>query len=211
MKQTYHNVNTQRGFTLLELLVASAVLLVIGGAAYVGWYQVQQAKTRTEQQADRLEQLQRTFYWMRDDFGQAINRPISNALGSEEQAFAPNSFGTYQLSFTRTGWSNPAADVLPPRSHLQRIAYGLEEDKLYRYYWYTLDRQEDKATKRQLLVEKVQRLEIRYMDNKRNWAENWPPANADPNFKGLPFAVELTLELDDLGEFKRLFALPGQH
>ncbi len=49
----------QSGFTLVELLVASAILVVLGVAGYVGLDVVLGTADRTAQQGERLQRVQR--------------------------------------------------------------------------------------------------------------------------------------------------------
>ncbi len=196
------------GFTLIELLVASVIFVIIGGAAYTGWYQIEKVKQGTGQSSKRIAELQRAFYWFSEDFEQIINRPIKNELGSDLPALEFNLQGQSLIEFTRSGWANPAEDVMPPRGHFQRVAYYREDDKLIRKYWYNLDRfEEGKITERQLL-EKITDLSLRFLYNEQ-WIEQWPPANADSDFDKLPQAIEIALDLDDLGKISRLFLVPG--
>ena len=71
----------QAGFTLIELLVASAVFAIIGGAAYTGWYQIQQTREMVETHSARLAELQRAFFWIGEDMEQLVLRPIVDEVG----------------------------------------------------------------------------------------------------------------------------------
>ena len=115
--------------------------------------------------------------------------------------------GEYLFEFTRAGWSNPAAEVSPARSNLQRVAYGLDDDKLIRQYWYHLDPIEEAPSRRRQMLSGVEALDLRFLDAEGEWQGSWPPADVeDP---GMPLAIEFTLELEDYGEITRVFALPG--
>ena len=42
-----------------------------------------------------------------------------------------------------------------------------------------------------------------------NWVENWVPDTSNPGLSlPAPVAVEVTLQLEDFGEMRRLYALP---
>ncbi|MEM7208137.1 MAG: type II secretion system minor pseudopilin GspJ [Pseudomonadota bacterium] len=207
MQQARLQQKRQSGFTLLELLVASAIFAVIGAVSYTGWYNIQNLKSGIEAQAQRLDELQRAWYWIAQDFEHAIDRPVRDQLGSERIAFEASDVGSSLVEFTRAGWTNPAAGVLPNRSSLQRVAYSLEEQNLYRHYWYHLDGVDDEAKKRRLLLTRIDSLSIRYLDAKNEWKDSWPPRNTEGS-GATPKAVELTLGFEDLGEIKRRFALP---
>ncbi|HBR98407.1 MAG TPA: type II secretion system protein GspJ [Gammaproteobacteria bacterium] len=196
------------GFTLIELLVASAIFVIIGGAAYAGWYQIQQVRESSELHSQRLAELQRVFYWLSEDIEQLAQRPIRDEVGSDLAALRYSEQGTYLIELTRGGWANPAEDILPPRGHMQRVAWYLEDGKLYRKYWYYLDRLEEGSVKTRRLAEKVAEVGVRFL-NGEEWTEQWPPANAESNDDSLPRAIEMTLDLDDFGEVRRVFVVPG--
>jgi general secretion pathway protein J len=200
----------QRGFTLLELLVAIAVFAVVALAAYAGWQQVNIVRERAAEQAKRLDDLQRAFYWLSEDFTQAINRPSRDPLGQPMRAMEVSQIGENLIEFTRTGWTNPAEGISPPRSHLQRVAYQFQDNKLYRRYWYHVDRYADDGDRRRLLVDNVDEVSFRFLDAGGSWSDSWPPVSANPDeATPLPRAVEITLRLPDYGELQRLFGLPG--
>lgn len=196
----------QDGFTLLELLVASAIFVVIGTLSYTGWYNIQTMKSGTEKRTQRLDELQRAWYWIAGDFEQAVDRPVRDQLGTIHTSFVASDFSDSLIEFTRAGWTNPAAGIVPNRSTLQRVAYAIEEQKLYRYYWYHLDRFESESKTRRLLISAVDTFSIRFMDIGYQWHDDWPAQSETPS--PLPRAVELTVVLADLGEIKRLFLIP---
>ena len=199
--------NHSRGFTLIELLVAMALLAIMGAAGFQMLSQINSARVRIEAQSDRLHSLQRTFYWMAEDITQIIDRPVRSALDSKLPGLQFSLEGGSMMEFSRSGWTNPAGDVSPTRSSLQRIAYSLDGDRFIRSYWYHLDPLEEEPTKKRLLLGGVENLTLRFIDGEGEWKTNWPPLDAeDP---GMPKAIEFTFELDDFGTVSRLFALPG--
>lgn len=197
---------TVRGFTLIELLVSMFLLAVLGTAGFQMLFQINATRDGIDAQSTRLNSLQRTFYWMAEDITQIIDRPIRSAVDAPLPALLLNLQGESLFEMTRAGWANPAADVLPARSSLQRVAWGLEEDKLMRSYWYHLDPIDETPTKRRQLLDKVEDLSLRFLDDSGDWQDSWPPP--DTETPGLPAAIEVTLVLNDLGEIKRVFALP---
>lgn len=199
----------QSGLTLLELLIASAIFLVISVAAYSGWYQVQLVKSRTDEQSQRLDALQRTFYFLTEDLGQLINRPVRDEFGSEIEALQLNEIGDNLIEFTRAGWLNPAFEILPPRSSLQRVAYRLVDERLLRINWYHLDRTDEKIAKQRFLIDGVTELSFKFLSEGGEWQTSWPPlSNTDQSFK-MPRAIEVSVELNDFGVIKRTLMVPG--
>ncbi len=200
----------QHGFTLFELLVATAVFAVVALAAYQAWINFNIVREGASAQATRLDALQRTFYWLGEDFPQMLDRPVRDELGQERRALLVSQVGDSLIEFTRGGWSNPAADITPPRSSLQRVAYQLEEGRLLRRYWYHLDRYNEGGERRRLLLDRVTEISFRFLDDSRNWQESWPPTNAQtPDAHPLPLAVEINIETEDYGVLRRVFAVSG--
>ena len=158
----------------------------------------------------RLSELQRTFYWLAEDVTQIADRPVRSAIDSTLPPLQFNLQGESLFEFTRAGWANPAADVSPVRSNLQRVAYTLDDDKLIRQYWYHLDPIDEAPTRRRQMLTGVETLTFRFLDRDGEWTESWPPSDIeDEGLPPLPLAIEFTLELDDYGEVSRVFALPG--
>ena len=196
-----------RGFTLIELLVAMFLLAVLGTAGFQMLMQISATRTAVEAQAERLSDLQRTFYWMAEDVTEAADRPVRSSSDQRLEALQINVAGDAFLELTRAGWDNPAEDVSPPRSDLQRVAWSLEGTELYRAYWYHLDSTDEAPNRRRRLLDRVEEVRLRFLDASGDWQESWPPPDLeDP---GPPRAIEVTLVLEDLGDVRRVFALPS--
>jgi len=115
--------------------------------------------------------------------------------------------GRYQLELTRTGWRNPAGRT---RSNLQRVAYGLRDGNLLRVYWNVLDRAEDSEPLESVLLDGVDKLELRFLDHKNQWQSAWPSSQLGASESGIPpKVVEVTLETKSEGRITRLFRVPG--
>lgn len=214
----------QRGFTLLELLVAIGVFAVMSVMAYGGLKTVLDARQQTDAQAKRLAAVQLTFMRLERDIEQMTGRRIRDEFGDPKAPLLAVSDPDVVVEFTHNGWSNPTN---APRSHLQRVGYTLKDHQLLRAYWLVLDRAQDSKPIQTVMLDKVKSMEWRFMDNAGNWQTQWPPATTTtappltpppltPTPPGLttpsqlPRAVEVTLELDDLGRLTRLFSVPGE-
>ena len=195
------------GFTLLELLVALSIFGLLAAMAYGGLNSVMTARQGTEQHADRLTRLQMSFLWLGRDIEQAIDRSIRDEYGEAQAAIQSVEYGRYQLELTRAGWNNPAGRV---RSNLQRVAYGVKDGELIRSYWPVLDRAQDSQPFESVLLDGVQRLELRFLDATNQWHDVWPDTvNIGQPTSGQPIAVEVTLETEAEGRMTRLFRVPS--
>jgi general secretion pathway protein J len=204
-------VNRDRGFTLIELLVAMFLLAILGTAGFRMLTQISATRVAIEAQADRLAQLQRTFYWLAEDVTQIVNRTVRSSVDEPLPAFQVNLAGGSLFDLTRAGWVNPVANALPPRSDLQRVSWSLEEDALMRSYWYHLDPLDEAPSRRRQLLDRVEDLRLRYLDVDGEWSDSWPPLSSQglEDAPSLPRAIEFVFELEDLGDVRRVFALPS--
>ena len=198
----------QKGFTLLELLVALAIFALLAVMAYTGLRSVLDAEHETAARAQRLAALQRAVSILSADMGQIVQRGIRDEFGDLRPPLLGSPDGKPMLEFTRGGRVVLAGQ---PGSSLQRIAYSAEAGTLTRWAWPVLDRTQESKPYHADLLEGVDRMAVRFLGADGQWRDDWPPpANgnevkqADP----LPRAVEVTLELDEWGAIRRLFALP---
>lgn len=213
MRLCHFNKKAQSGFTLVEFIVATAVLAIMGGVAYGGWFNVTRIADRTEKTIARYDELQRTFYWFAEDFEQIVKRDSVEELGSKRKSIEINEQGEFIIQVTRGGWTNPALLQVPPRSHLQNVAYYIDsDDRLLRRYWYHVDRFDSSSFRDRLMVNDVIGLTFRFLTASGEWVTSWPPednANTEEEFDELPIAMEATIELEDLGSARRLYVLPN--
>ncbi|MGH8530608.1 MAG: type II secretion system minor pseudopilin GspJ [Nevskiales bacterium] len=197
------------GFTLLEILVAIAIFGLMAAMAYGGLGAVIQTRDQLDGAQLRLAAMQKAFYRLQADLESAQNRPIRDAFSTELASLTY--LETQGLEFTRGGLRNP---IGLPRSSLERVAYVVAENKetrkneLRRRRWPVLDRANDTAFAETVLLEDVEGVEWRFLNDADEWQTQWPPISGDPAASaGLPRAVELTLTTKDYGELRYLFGL----
>lgn len=192
------------GFTLLELIVVLAIFAVLSVMAYGGLASVLTARAQVAQALERTAALQKGYLRLRNDFQQLRARPARDSYGESQPALVLQPDDS--VEFTRSGWRNPLAQ---PRSALERVAYRLDEERLLRVSWRVLDRAQDSEPAELVVLDRVEEARWRFLDAKLEWQDRWPTqaatvaGAADP---GPPQAVELTLQLKDLGEVRYLFS-----
>jgi general secretion pathway protein J len=201
----------QRGFTLIEVLVAVAIAAILAMMAFESMQQALKSRGRIKEHAARLQSLQYTMRSFVQDLAQTSPRPVRQPLGADFQP-AVDGQGGPEFLFTRGGWTNP---VGLERSTLQRVRYAVRDGKLYRDYWLVLDAQLEPQPIPRLLLDGVLNFKVRFMDEGREWQNTWPPAAQSGGQRTLrelarrPLAVELTLETKDFGVLVRTIEVPG--
>jgi general secretion pathway protein J len=188
----------QRGFSLIELLVALAVFATMAALAYGGLDSVARTRAELGRQQDALRDLMRGVGLIERDLRQAVSRPVRGNYGEPLPALIG---GSGHIEFTRTGFANPLAE---PRSNLERVLYEFDDAALKRGIYPVLDRAPATAPKLTTLRSNVDTFRLRYLDASNRWSETWPPqeaaAGAPDLSTQLPRAVEFRIGTSDYGE-----------
>jgi general secretion pathway protein J len=197
----------QRGFTLLEVLIAIAIFALLAMATYRMLDSVMQTDRGQREQEQRLRELTRAMAAFERDLLQVHSRYVRDPLGDPLPSMRGDSGRDTQLEFTRSGWRNPLGQ---PRATLQRVRWQLEGERWQRAYWAVLDQAQDSQPRVQQALDGVKRFELRFLDNEDRWLQSWPAANsrADEALTQLPRAVELIIEHRYYGELRRLWRMP---
>ncbi len=194
---------SSRGFTLIEMVVATAIFAIVSIVAYDGLNRVLKNQEHIQDSAERLKNLQLTFRYFERDISQVIDRSILNQYGDSQHAFVGNE--DKAVSFTHSGWRNPANLA---RSRLQRVTYEVSENTLSRFSWAQLDGAIAEEFFKTDLLKDVESLTMRYLDQNNQWHTTWPPLNSSQQQIGVPKALEVTIKAEPWDEIKRLFAAP---
>lgn len=198
----------QRGFTLLEVLIAIGITALIGLGTWQLLSGTIRAQEITQKNSERFERLQKMMVIMSRDIKQVNTRAIRDEFGDFQPAIS-NQNTLYLLELTRSGWRNPREDS---RSDLQRVSYELVDGELLRHYWKVLDRAQDSESVYQVLLNDIDAITVRFMQTDNQWVDSWPPVSTGSNPRVLnhllPKAIELTIEHNYFGTLIRLYDLP---
>lgn len=193
----------QRGFTLVEVLVALSMFALLATAAVgvMAWSADQQGAVRAR--LERLSQLQRAHALLEADLSQAALRRVRRSDGGAEAsafiAAPPGERLRPLLGFVRHGWDNPDA---APRPSLQYVEYRVVDGRLERSIRPQLDG--SGSLPPQVVLEGVQSVRTRFYAY-RQWSDGW-----GGGITTLPRAVALELELDGIGPVRQVFLLPAE-
>lgn len=191
----------ERGFTLIEVLVAISIFAIISLASTQLLRSVITTQSIVNISNESINDVSRALNIISRDISQVVPRNIRDEYGDLSNALVIGS-GEYILELSRTGWNNPA---LHTRSELQRVAYGLSDGLLYRYFWLVLDRAEDSEPRLQKLLKGVESFSVRAITLEGESIDIWPISNPR---QVLPVGLEITFIVEPLGEIRRTFALP---
>ena len=188
------NNSNNKGFTLLELLVAMVIFSLMSVMAYGGLSNVITGNEVISSQEKRLKELQRTMMFFERDMRQLVPRPRSTGFNQFAKSFDYGLDADGLLEFSRAGNPNP---IGMKRSSLQRVRYDLEEKTLVRKSWALIDHIDLEPTSMNLLKD-IESFELRLLDKNNEWQENWK------ELKEIPRAVELNIEHEKWGKITRL-------
>jgi general secretion pathway protein J len=191
---------SDKGFTLLEVLVAMSIFAFIGLGANQMLRTMIDTREITSASNKLMNSMVRAFSIMERDFSQIVPRGVRDEYGEPLESMQVGT-GDYLVELTRTGWNNPAKRT---RSNLQRVAYEIEEGVLVRHFWLVLDRAEDSEPITQELLEGVEDLRINLLDEEGEGTDAWPETEGQ---QSLPTAVEVILQSKGFGEVRRVFIL----
>ena len=198
MRRSWHS-----GFTLIEVLVAMAIFGVLSTLAYMTLGQTLSNSDMLTERMDRLQSVQRTMSYLSTELIQAAPRSIRGDLGGSKPALISDFGAEFALEMTHNGWPNSAG---VPRSTQQRTAYRIEDEELIRYHWNVLDRTVNNIPVATVMLENIQSLTFRFLQQNGEWVEQWPPTGSQSATATnlLPRAVTIVLVLPDEGELTRI-------
>ena len=187
-----------RGFTLLELVVAIALLAVVSALGYTSLRYLQSSASNAEDHLENLRRLQIAVGVFERDLRNVARRPVSVGLAMRRASVV----GTASdLELTRGGVTRVTGSGA---SGLVRVGYRFRDGQLNRHVWNVLDRPTDVTLGRsRLLIDGLTSASFRYASENGSWLDEWQvePAAAWPR------AVELKLTSPRLGNVRRLIVL----
>lgn len=195
----------QRGFTLVEMLLAIALFAMLSLTALTVFRGVLKNDEITQRKSTQLTQLQRALAIVERDLTQAQARaPTGDKRWPAAPEFAvlqtaEEEGGDFQLLLIRNGWPNPQARL--PRATQERVGYRYRQGRLERLSYPNLSSPQA-AARSVLLLSEVTRFQLRFY-RQGEWLTAWRAGGL------LPQAVEIAIDTPALGEVRRIVTLPA--
>lgn len=202
-----NNRSLNKGFTLIEILIAIAIFAMMSLAAYQILQGVIRSSEISKVHDDALVKLQRSMLIIDQDFTQIIARKSRDEVTDKKQLrLMRTGKGIFEstdqaIEFTRAGWSNPMN--LLPRSNLLRVRYVLIDGNLERHYFLYPDISSGQKPYKQVLFSDVSALSFRFWDKKgkAKWKKTWTKKTS------LPAGIEISFTTKKYGEIHRQFII----
>jgi general secretion pathway protein J len=188
------------GFTLIEVLLAVAIVALIAALGYRAVAALSDSETKLAAEAARWRTLDLFFARLEGDLRQAMPRP-ARLSETREPAWVgvADAAGNSALAFSRAG----PEFTLEPRSAGQRLAYRYREGAVDVLYWASYDRPRGALPTAYTLLDGVARFHVAYLTRDGAWADAWPRAGEND----LPRAIRVRLTLASGEMIERWLAL----
>jgi len=198
----------QRGFTLLELLLAVLVFSIVLGAIHVVFFSAFRLRNRTADAIERSLPLQQSLAIIKRDLGNLV--PPGGTLSGALQS-TPTISTSGSISGSRRGQNGPEfytvtgiVDDTAPWSEIRRVSYFLAAPTndapgmdLYRSVARNLLPVSQDETDDQFLMSGVETIAFQYFDGNA-WRDSWDSTQVDSASglsNNLPRAIKLELGL----------------
>lgn len=156
---------TQRGFTLLELMVAISITAVIGLMSATILNTMIDNNNQVQTQHKALVQLERALQIFRDDVEQMVMRPVIKTIYND-QSFVPSIDQSQLISdgvrieFSRYS-RYPGAQKIQQR--LSRVRYQLDDGQLVRESIAVANPASNQDWQRLVLLQQVEQLQLEFL------------------------------------------------
>ena len=188
------------GFTLIEVLLAVAIVALIAVLGYRAVAALSDSETKLAAEAARWRTLDLFFARLEGDLRQAMPR-TARLSETREPAWVgvADTAGNSMLAFSRAG----PEFTLEPRSAGQRLAYRYRDGAVDVLYWASYDRPRGALPTAYTLLDGVARFQLAYLARDGGWADTWPRAEESE----LPRAIRVRLTLASGEAIERWLAL----
>jgi len=209
-----YQVKKSSGFTLIEILLALAIMATLAVLAAQSFNTAVNTVGSSEDAMDRLAEIDGAMVLMETDLrnAMAVQRFPTSTTGKPLPAMSVAPTEDYVLTLLRGGVANP---LMQRRTEEARVGYRFIEETLWRDTWFDPTEHEETEARKRRILRGLESFSVRVLPPKPvsilddQWRENWPAVTGGPNVPNetLPLAVKVKFELKDMGEVERIFIL----
>lgn len=183
--------SSERGFTLVEVLLATALVAVIAAMVFGSLHLSTLAIDSARSTASREQLLRSTLRIMADELTASVSVPVGPWMGlnSDWEGQSADTVAFVTLGQFRGVESSQETELV-------RIVYAREGDRLVRFVRRNLYGLTDESVDQMQLAANVKAFNVRYYDGQANvWSDDWDgrARNAAPS----AVLIELTLIQDE--------------
>ncbi|MDG1141964.1 MAG: type II secretion system minor pseudopilin GspJ [Hellea sp.] len=185
---------SQRGFTLIEVLVSLFIFSIISIGATTALTQSLKTKEQLASVMDELSEINIARTIIKNDISAITLRASRDELG-DKRPYSLFSDSTILLSFTRRGLENPGG--LEKRGDLERVNYVFEEGSLIRISYEHENPGQMPNTYRLVLLKNIEDIKIKGIKYENN--SMIKVNNSDIRFSNIeiPLVRAIVLEVTD--------------
>lgn len=203
-------LSRDRGFTLIEVLVAIAIFGIMASVAYRALTSVLESRERLDGEHRKWRALSIAFSRIEQDLGAIRARPARDTGGVMQPPLVGvqvlRNANEGQIMFSRAGYTDEKGVPGAPT----RVGYRARDGMLEYMTWAALDQAPRTEPNVSQLLQGVQELRARYLDATGQWFERWPAGSAinaplDDAKAILPRALEFEVQLQSGERIRRVF------
>lgn len=186
-----------RGFTLIEVLVALTIFALISTMAFRGLNSVIDTRERVEKDGRKWRGIALFFSRIEQDLSHPVKRQVRAADGTLQPEFV----GKQTLSSPLD--ANLLFTTLSDNGQGEkRIGYRLQKGNIEELVWPYPDAAPQTKPATYVVLEQVKELQLRFLALNNNWVLLWPMPG-----QTYPKAVEVSVTLDSGEKLLRVFSL----
>jgi general secretion pathway protein J len=181
------------GFTLIEVLLALAIMTTLAITGYRALSGMLEGEQRVAQERERWRELDLFFARLEHDLGHALPRAYRIGNTGMPALFLRDG----AIAFVRGNLGEPP----------QRIGYRWSDGRIELLYWPQLDAPAANAPAAYPIAEGVDSWQISLANRTGQWVERWGEVGPQVEEPPLPLGAAVVLTLNDGTRIERVFAL----